>query len=554
ESEKPAVNDAGGQSPVPCEPSRRSRLYCAVVDWRGVIERVAVAPDAAEAPGLDEQGRLKTGRLKGLTMSAAIWTLSWPIVTESFLNWLVGMTDTVIAAELGVAVTDAIAIAAYVMWFIGLIAMAIGLGATAMVSRSVGRGRLAVANACVGQALLLAAIGGGTVAALVAVLAGPVGDVMFLVNQDAAQFAELGPDEQSLAIERGQVAAAAFADYMRIIAFATPMASVLFAGIACIRGAGDSIKPLGVMALVNGINALASYALSGADIGGYANPFRETLGLDMGVRGVAIGTAGAHIVGCIAVLVVLARGVGGVRLIGRRLRPHSHTIRRLVRVALPNFIETVGMWVGNFAVVLIVGALGMIGGALGAHLITIRIEAISFLPGFAMSMAAATLAGQYLGAGSRRGATRAVLICTGISTVIMGVFGLLLMLIPRTLTALISDQPEHLELAPPLLFVIGAVQVPFALAITIRGALRGAGDTRVVMIITWVTTYLVRLPLVYALSGVDLPLPNGEVFDNPFRDEVSLTGVWLAMSIELVIRCLIFIWRFWQGGWAETRV
>ena len=41
-------------------------------------------------------------------MAAAIWVLSWPIVTESFLNWLVGMTDTVLAAHLGVAVTDAV--------------------------------------------------------------------------------------------------------------------------------------------------------------------------------------------------------------------------------------------------------------------------------------------------------------------------------------------------------------------------------------------------------------------------------------------------------------
>ncbi len=54
------------------------------------------------------------------------------------------------------------------------------------------------------------------------------------------------------------------------------------------------------------------------------------------------------------VLAMVIRGSGGVRLRARRLRPHYHTLRRLVRVGLPNFLETFGMWIGNFAVILLV--------------------------------------------------------------------------------------------------------------------------------------------------------------------------------------------------------
>ena len=55
------------------------------------------APAAIIAPSLDH-GRLTTGRLAGLSLPAAVWVLSWPILAESVLNSLVGLTDTVLAA------------------------------------------------------------------------------------------------------------------------------------------------------------------------------------------------------------------------------------------------------------------------------------------------------------------------------------------------------------------------------------------------------------------------------------------------------------------------
>ncbi len=527
-------------------------------DWRGIVQRVAIAPDAADAPGLDDEGRLKKGRLCGLTMGGAIWVLSWPILIESLLNWLVGMTDTIISAQVGVAETDAIAVAGYLLWLISLISMALGVGATALVSRSVGKSRLAVANAAVGQALLLALLSGVLVGLAIFVASAPAGNALFRVHD--IELEGLDPANVSLALERGRIAAESFAAYMRIIAIGTPMSSVLLVGIACVRGAGDSVKPLWVMIAVNAVNISCSWLFSGVDLtradaaGVQQVWLTNPSPLDFGIVGVAWGTMLAHTVGAALAVLVLARGVGGVRLLKRRLRLHKHTSMRLIRVGIPNFIETAGLWFGNALIVLMVRGVGATGGALGAHLIAIRIEAVSFLPGFAMSMAAATLAGQYLGAGSKAGAKRAILICLGISVTIMGGFGFLLMLLPKTLTGFITSQPEHLAMTPMLLFIIGTVQIPFAVSLLMRGAMRGAGDTKAVLVMTWVSMYAVRLPLVYALSGIDLPLPGGGYLKHPFLDEPSLNGIWIGMSIELVFRAALFTGRFMQGGWSRVRV
>lgn len=474
-------------------------------------------------------------------MSRAIWVLCWPILIESFLNSLVGLTDTVLAAQLGLPETDAVGSASYVIWFMGLVVMAIGVGTTALVSRSVGRGRLAVANAAVGQSILLAAGLGSVVGALIALSGPPLGT----------------------ALTQSPRGAAAFAAYLQIVAAGTPFTAVLGAAIAALRGAGDSVRPLWSMVIVNAVNVVSSWLLCGTDL----TRLVEREGVQtvevvlhnpspwhLGISGIALGTLLSNAIGCGIVILLLSKGAGGVRLTRRRLRPHWHTMSRLVRVGLPNFFETLGMWVGNFLVLGFVVHLSNADGMTGAHMLAIRIESFSFLPGFAMSLAAATLAGQYLGAGSPRMARLAVWRCCLIGAVLMGSLGLAFIFVPDRLVSLLSSQPEHLRIVPPLLRVAGFVQVPFAFAIITRGALRGVGDTRAVFLITWATTYLIRLPLAYLFSGVVLPLPGGTMLPNPFPHDPTLTGLWVGLCAELVIRCGMFIARFMHGGWATKRV
>jgi putative MATE family efflux protein len=502
------------------------------------------------ASGVTPDGRLKSGRLAGLTMWGAIFTLSWPILIESLLSSMVGLTDTYMAAQLSAAATDAIGGASYIMWFMGLIAMALGIGATALVSRAVGAGRMAVAHAATGQTLLLGLVGGAAMGVLVFALA-PV----------IARLLSMPPD-----------AHAAFVTYLRIVAVGSPALTMASAAIACARGSGDSLRPLISMVVLNIVNFILSFVLSGVDLRVSAvvdgavtsrvilsNPF----GLNWGIAGVAWGTVIAEYVGLAVVLAILGLGYSGVRLKRSRLKPHKPTLGRLVRLGIPSFFETLGMWAGNFLVIVVVGWLALGGaagvtrdggGLLGAHIIAIRIESFSYLPGFAMGTAAATLVGQYLGAGAPRLAKKAVKRCMTITAWSMGFLGAALCLFPRTITGLVTSQPEHLEVVPRLLFITGLVQVPFGIGIILRSALRGAGDVKPVMYITWACTYLVRLPLVYLLSGVRIPLPGGGSLAHPIFERSSLAMLWAALCIEIVVRGAAFLWRFRHGGWMNAKV
>lgn len=499
------------------------------------------------APVVTSEGKIRSGRLKGLTMWQAIWVLSWPVLVESFLNAFVGLVDTTLAASLSEAATDAVGAASYFLWFISLVGMALGVGVTALVARSMGKGRVASASAAVGQSTLLSLVAGCS-----------VGLLIFFAAPWIATILQLDGEAREGAIT-----------YLQILAFGVPAQTFLLCGVAACRGAGDAVRPLLIMAVINLANVVSSFLLSGANLGiTEAGPDGEVITrviipgfpvFELGLGGIAWGTVIAWNLGALLMAVVLVKGMHGVRLMMRRIKPHRATMVRLIRISIPSGVETFGMWFGNFLIIMIVGSFAA-QGLLGSHIVAIRIEAFSFLPGFAMSMAASTLAGQYLGAGSPRLARMAIFRCTAISASIMFCFGLLFIFFGEQITGIFSQQPTHLELVPKLLLICGITQVPFAISICIRGSLRGAGDTRAVMILTWVSTYAIRLPLAYFCSGVDLVI-FGRTFDNPFPVleilfglEPGLIGLWIALCAEHITRALMFLWRFLQGGWVHVRV
>ncbi len=447
--------------------------------------------------------------------------LAIPVLVEQLLSMLVSLVDTWLTGQfLYVQHLAAIGLMSYVMWLLSSFFGAVGIGATALVSRFVGAGSQRTAIRATNQAILV-----GCLLAAVATLLAIVGGRWFI------DVLRLPSDAAPLA-----------ASYLWILIPVIPAIMIEHVGIACLRGAGDTVSGFIVMAVVNIVNVVVSSALV---IG--IGPLPR-----LGWEGLAIGTAIGHATGALIVLAMLIRGRAGLRLRLRRLRPDSDLIRRLLRIGLPGGIDSVSVVLCHLWFVSIINTLGTMQAA--AHGVAVRIEALAYLPGTAFQVAAATLAGQFLGAGDHSRATRSVLMACAVGGSVMVSAGLLFFFGAELLTSLfLGGQNDLAATTAQRLLQIVAVSMPsLALSIILTGALRGAGDTRWPLVFTFVGFIGVRIPLAYLLAWERIPLPWTDYSIAGFG--MGVMGAWYAMVSDIVVRSILVLWRFWHGGWRHVTV
>jgi putative MATE family efflux protein len=298
-------------------------------------------------------------------------------------------------------------------------------------------------------------------------------------------------------------------------------------GNACLRGAGDTRTAMWVMAVVNVLNVVVAWTT-----------INGSFGLPrMGVAGSALGATVGRAVGGLLVIGVLVKGRSGLKLDLRGWRIDWGLIRRVVRIGLPTGIEQVIMRLGMITFIRAIASMGTI--AVAAHTVALRAESLSFMPGFGFAVAGTTLVGQGLGAGDPERAERSGYLTFQLAAMLMSAMGLAFVLLPTPLIALFTDDPAVIEMSIAPLRIVGFVQPLLAAAMVFPGNLRGAGDTRFPMYITGASVWAIRVPAAFVLG---LVLGMG------------LSGAWLGMAIDLVVRGVLFFLRFRSGRWKLARV
>ena len=431
--------------------------------------------------------------------------IALPATGEQLLSMMVILVDTMLVGHLGASALAAVSLATQWTFMAVTLFAAISTGSTALVARSVGAKDWDTANRTVRQSLLVG-LGIGLAATVLGLLfAHPA---MVLIGAE--------PDVLVEGVRYIRVASSVFA-----------LSAVMFVGNACLRGAGDTRTTMKVMAVVNVLNVVVAWtAING--------PF----GLPkLGVAGSALGAFVGRSVGGLLVVGILLKGRSGLKLELRHLRPDFGIIRRVLRVGLPSGGEQLMMSLGMLAFLRVIASLGTV--AVAAHVVALRIQSLSFMPGFGFSMAGTTLVGQGLGARDPRRAERSGYLTYQMAASLMAVMGLVFILFPQQLTRLFTDDLMVVQMAVTPLRMVGFTQPFLAATMVFAGNLRGAGDTRFPMYVTAAGVWIIRVSVASLLT---LALGMG------------LSGAWLSMSMDQVVRGTIFFLRFRGGRWKKMEV
>ncbi|KXT78932.1 Multi antimicrobial extrusion (MATE) family transporter [Streptococcus sp. DD11] len=422
----------------------------------------------------------------------SIWEIALPVTLENILQTSVGAIDAWIVARLGLTMVAAVGIANSLISVYIAVFIALSVGATALVSQRIGAKDYAKARIFVSGSLIL-----GTLFGLV------LGLLTLLFGQDLLSL--MGAEDQIK--DQAYHYFSWVGGTALLIALMTLLSSFL-------RTAGLARFPLYVSLGTNIANLLLSYLLAFGTLGFPA----------MGLTGVALGTVLARLLASLILFYRLSR----TDLWSLRMRiPALEEMKELVTITLPALLERLAMRLGQ---VLYMGIIVSISAKVyAAHSIAGTIESFTYMPAYGLAAAASILIGKSTGEGDKVAIRRIARKTVSYGISIMSAFALILFLFAEQLGAVYTQNPEALSYVAIALRISALAQPFLAISLIMAGALQGTGDTKSPLYSTLFGMWGIRVLGVLYLGKT---LAWG------------ITGIWMAVALDLVLRSLILLYRF----------
>lgn len=439
-------------------------------------------------------------------MLPVIFTLAWPTMLEQLLQTAVQYIDTAMVGSLGTQATAAVGATSTVNWLVSSTIAALGIGFLSFVSQASGAGDREKVRRASSQAVLAVLVSGLLFTALTLGLSGYV-PVWMQVDHDI----------QALT-----------AQYFFILY--SPMlfrtATIIFGTL--LRAVGDSKTPMRVGLLVNTINVILNVLL--------IYPTRNWCGISiwgagMGVIGAGIASAVSFIAGGICITAALWKHpVISPR--GQSLRPDFEILRPCLKVALPNALQRFGTSLGYVAFASMINSIGDV--ATAAHTIANTVESAFYIPGYGMQTAAATLAGNAMGAQDNRRAVNLAKMMMVIEILLMTISGGLLFVSAPGMMRLFSNDAQVILLGIAVLRMVAVSEPFYGVAIIIEGMMQGMGNT--------VKPFLFSISSMWGIRIVGTYLCTQQL-------GMGLISAWACMIAHNMVLFAAFLICYMTGSW-----
>jgi MATE family multidrug resistance protein len=434
--------------------------------------------------------------------------MSWPIILGSMSYTVMEFTDKWMVSRIGTEALAAVGSAS--IWSFTLSTFLLGIVGcvSTFASQCIGRGHGHEAGRYAWQAIWVS-LAAGLLAAGLWPLAGPL-------------FGAMGHAPEVVALE---------VDYFQVRLFGyIPL--VWGMGIsAFFQAINRSSVPMYTALFGNALNIVLNWILI------FGVP---ALGIPaLGVVGAAIATVISQFVQtALLQAIFLSRAVDAAYQTRATWRLDLARARELLRIGLPaggammldicNWAIFVGFIVGRFGPA-----------DLAANNIAISFMQVSFMPAYALNQGIAPIVGQWIGRGDLARAKARAYTAVRIAVAYMLSMGLIVAFWRDDLVRWFSADPAVIVLGGQLLVLAAVFQAFDAINIVLMGALRGAGDTRWIMVMTFIAAYFVFIPSALVLAiGM-----NGGAY-----------GAWAGASLYIIVSSGIFFTRFHGERWRNIQI
>ncbi len=433
-------------------------------------------------------------------INRALGLLAIPMMLEMAMESIFAVVDIAFVSRLGTDAVAAVGITEALVTVLYAIAIGLGMGITAMVSRRIGSKDTEGAARVTGQSIWVGLILSVVIGVLGVIFAR---DLLILMGASDG------------VIEQG-------AGFTTVLLGGSFSIVYLFLLNAAFRGAGDATVALRSLWIANGINIV----LDPCFIFGLG-PFPE-----MGVTGAAVATTIGRGIGVAYQLWYLLNGRGRLHFALRHLRFRAALAWRMVRISfggIGQFLIATASWIALMRIIAMFGS-----PAIAAYTIALRMMEFTFLPAWGLGNAAATLVGQNLGAGQPDRAEKSAWRAAKYNVIFMTTAAVVMFTFAETITGWFALDPEVLRLGTNCLRIIAIGFPLYAIGMVIVQAMNGAGDTETPMTLNLVAFWLVQIPLAFALAT---------------KSPLGANGVFIAEVVAESLLTIMSIIVFRRGGW-----
>jgi putative MATE family efflux protein len=435
----------------------------------------------------------------------ALVTLSVPMVLEMVMESLFAVVDVFYVSRVSADAVATVGVTESMLTIVYTVALGLGIGAMAVVSRRIGEKDEDGAAQAAAQAIALGLI-----------VAAAVGAIGFFNAERLLRAMGATPSmvESSLG-------------YTQVMFAGNATVTLLFLNNAIFRGAGDPAIAMRMLWLGNAINiVVCPFLIFGL------GPFPE-----LGVTGAAIGTNIGRGTAVATQLWMMASGKSRVHLTRRHLELVPSVMWNVCRLSGSGFLQILIDTSSYIGLVRVISTFGS--DALAGYTIGIRTVIFAILPAWGLSNAAATMVGQALGAGKPERAEEAVWTAARYNAIVLGLVSVVFVAFAPWIVSIYTSDPRVAPYATSCLRIVSTGFVFFAFGLVFTQSFNGAGDTWTP---TWINLgcfWLFQIPLAWLLA---------------IHWEMGPAGVFIAMTVAFSTLAVISGVIFRRGHWKGTRV
>ena len=425
-----------------------------------------------------------------------------PLIVDQFLQVAVGLSDSIMVARVGEAAVSGVSLVDTVMLLIINIFTALATGGAGIAGQY--RARKDPKTGCEATAQLFNFT---FLFSIFIMILGYLGQNVILYHVFGKIEPEVMKDSRT---------------YLLIVLSSIPMIAMYNAGAAIFRAMGNSNIAMKTSLLMNSINVFGNALL--------------IFGFHRGVEGVAIPTVVSRGVACVVILILLNNQKHELHI----LHPYPfkikwNVLKKILYIGIPNGLENSMFQLGKIAVLSLVSGLGT--ASLAANAVGNNIANFAILPGMSFGFALLTVCAQCVGAGDfeqvkyyTKHMMRVEYLCLIASNLIV------ILALPFILSVYnLSDEAAQYA-NDIILYHAACVVTIWPLSFTLPNTLRAAADVKVTMVLSIISMWVFRFGFSYLLTMVF---------------HMGIFGVWVAMTIDWLVRGIFFVCRYRSGRWQK---